>query len=172
MRCPRCSQGLVETTYEGVKVDLCASCKGIWLDQGELKPILDAQILQFDAATLERGRAGPKMGIPDAEKQSIEACPKCSKPMAAMNFGANSGIIVDVCSGHGMWLDRQELETIQAIHEHWSGLKSDPHFQLKMSGVLANEKLAADLKSREAIARVLDKFPVLSRFLGKLFGIS
>jgi uncharacterized protein len=40
--CPRCSQILVGTVVKGVRLDLCADCQGVWLDQGELNQILEA----------------------------------------------------------------------------------------------------------------------------------
>jgi Zn-finger nucleic acid-binding protein len=39
--CPRCSKILVGTVVKGVRLDLCAECQGVWLDQGELNQILD-----------------------------------------------------------------------------------------------------------------------------------
>src|SRR3712207_5398822 len=39
--CPTGDGGnLVETDYEGVKIDVCNNCHGVWLDAGELAQIL------------------------------------------------------------------------------------------------------------------------------------
>jgi len=35
--CPRCDGTLEEITHEGVKVDRCNKCHGVWLDAGELE---------------------------------------------------------------------------------------------------------------------------------------
>jgi Zn-finger nucleic acid-binding protein len=35
MRCPRCTGTLVETKFEGIFIDRCDNCSGIWLDPGE-----------------------------------------------------------------------------------------------------------------------------------------
>jgi len=41
MRCPRCENiVLEEIDRSGVTVDRCASCRGIWLDRGELEKLL------------------------------------------------------------------------------------------------------------------------------------
>lgn len=40
MRCPRCEGALDERDREGVVVDVCRSCRGIWLDRGELEKII------------------------------------------------------------------------------------------------------------------------------------
>jgi Zn-finger nucleic acid-binding protein len=41
MRCPRC-QGteLEERERDGVVVDVCRSCRGLWLDRGELEKLI------------------------------------------------------------------------------------------------------------------------------------
>ena len=36
MRCPRCQGDLQEREYHSVRIDVCASCKGVWLDAGEM----------------------------------------------------------------------------------------------------------------------------------------
>ncbi len=41
MKCPKCDGNLVETNYENVKIDVCDSCTGVWLDAGELALIAD-----------------------------------------------------------------------------------------------------------------------------------
>ncbi|MBV9958150.1 MAG: zf-TFIIB domain-containing protein [Acidobacteria bacterium] len=37
LRCPRDKGALVEVTFEGIKIDLCETCGGAWLDTGELE---------------------------------------------------------------------------------------------------------------------------------------
>jgi hypothetical protein len=39
MRCPKCGLQLQEVKYKGIDVDVCFSCHGIFLDQGELETI-------------------------------------------------------------------------------------------------------------------------------------
>ena len=36
MRCPKCGMELSEIEFREVKIDKCASCGGVWLDDGEL----------------------------------------------------------------------------------------------------------------------------------------
>lgn len=38
--CPKCDGNLVETDYESIKIDVCSSCHGVWLDAGEMAQIL------------------------------------------------------------------------------------------------------------------------------------
>jgi hypothetical protein len=37
MKCPKCGADLGTTDYEGVQIDRCPDCQGVWLDAGELE---------------------------------------------------------------------------------------------------------------------------------------
>jgi uncharacterized protein with PIN domain len=39
MRCPKCGLEMHEVKFRGVDVDVCFSCNGIFLDQGEIEQI-------------------------------------------------------------------------------------------------------------------------------------
>ena len=41
MTCPHCSVPLVMSERAGVEIDYCPTCRGIWLDRGELDKILE-----------------------------------------------------------------------------------------------------------------------------------
>ena len=37
MLCPRCDGSLTVTQRDGVEIDMCAKCRGVWLERGELE---------------------------------------------------------------------------------------------------------------------------------------
>lgn len=39
--CPKCDGTLFEADYEGVKIDVCNKCTGVWFDAGELAQAAD-----------------------------------------------------------------------------------------------------------------------------------
>ncbi len=42
MKCPTCADTvLVMAERQGVEIDYCPSCRGVWLDRGELDKLLD-----------------------------------------------------------------------------------------------------------------------------------
>jgi len=41
MRCPKCGMEMVELEFEGVNIDKCTECLGIYLDDGELATLLN-----------------------------------------------------------------------------------------------------------------------------------
>lgn len=40
MKCPNCNETLLMTERNQVEIDYCPSCRGIWLDKGELDKLL------------------------------------------------------------------------------------------------------------------------------------
>jgi len=53
MKCPRCETNpLDERERNGVTVDVCTQCRGVWLDRGELE-----KMLAYAQRELERERA-------------------------------------------------------------------------------------------------------------------
>ena len=41
MLCPVCHVGLAMTDRQGVEIDYCPQCRGVWLDRGELDKIIE-----------------------------------------------------------------------------------------------------------------------------------
>jgi Zn-finger nucleic acid-binding protein len=85
----------------------CASCDGLWLDAETFERICADRAVQ--AAVLHTGAGSP----PAIETRvSYRPCARCGTMMNRVNFARLSGTIVDVCKGHGTFLDRGELQAI------------------------------------------------------------
>lgn len=41
MKCPNCEETLLLSDKNGIEIDYCPSCRGIWLDRGELDKIIE-----------------------------------------------------------------------------------------------------------------------------------
>ena len=41
MKCPSCSTELKMSERQGVEIDYCPACRGVWLDRGELDKIIE-----------------------------------------------------------------------------------------------------------------------------------
>jgi len=42
MRCPHCTDtNLAMTERQGIEIDYCPNCRGVWLDRGELDKLLE-----------------------------------------------------------------------------------------------------------------------------------
>jgi Zn-finger nucleic acid-binding protein len=117
--CLRCKGPCVQHNHEGVAIDRCSSCGGAWLDQGELEAIVESRENSHPASfvqeTLKQGQAG----LPEGSQKDLVACPKCAMNMKVVNYAYDSGVIINVCQSHGIWLDPKELERIEAYRDHW-----------------------------------------------------
>lgn len=54
MLCPVCRTGLALSDRGGVEIDYCPSCRGVWLDRGELDKIIER------TAFSDHDRAAPR----------------------------------------------------------------------------------------------------------------
>ena len=46
MKCPNCDETLVMTERQGIEIDYCPKCRGVWLDKGELDKIIERSSVQ------------------------------------------------------------------------------------------------------------------------------
>jgi Zn-finger nucleic acid-binding protein len=41
MKCPACDVTLVMADRQGIEIDYCPQCRGVWLDRGELDKVIE-----------------------------------------------------------------------------------------------------------------------------------
>lgn len=41
MKCPKCNVTLAIADRQGIEIDYCPECRGVWLDRGELDKIIE-----------------------------------------------------------------------------------------------------------------------------------
>ena len=110
--CPRCSIRLksIDLNINGLfLIERCDECLGLFFDPNELEALLEATVT--NVFTVNRsGLNVIKARTTTGEQGAFYIkCPVCSSIMNRVNFGANSGVIVDRCKEHGVWLDGGEL---------------------------------------------------------------
>lgn len=44
MQCPTCATPLTMSERQGIEIDYCPSCRGVWLDRGELDKIVERSV--------------------------------------------------------------------------------------------------------------------------------
>ncbi|MFI5461529.1 MAG: M48 family metalloprotease, partial [Isosphaerales bacterium] len=110
MKCPSCDQpSLVETmTKGGVLVDVCKTCKGVWLDRGEVF------FFSQKPKELERLLASE----PIENKLSHRQCPRCDLNLQEVPF-LRPDLVVDRCPEcEGYWFDAGELQKAMDEDRH------------------------------------------------------
>jgi Zn-finger nucleic acid-binding protein len=104
--CPRCATPLASQTVGPTTVERCPACQGLWIPAAEFNEL----ILDLDRQEAVR-EAEPAQATCDEPVQYIK-CPICRATMARTNFARRSGIFVDSCRKHGVWLDQGELRQL------------------------------------------------------------
>ena len=120
-QCPDCHVSLRPITYEGIEIETCDTCGGDFLDSHELGKIVQIRQVKFNEQELQSiAQAEPITGVPVAEVDNPVICPKCVQAMDPINYGHDSGIIIDRCAlCGGFWLDAGELQKVQMVVEGW-----------------------------------------------------
>jgi len=108
-------------TYEAdIEVDRCPTCRGMWLEKGELEAIQE---------TIENDYRQELSKVPDdaltmyADARKTRSadtlrCPKCNAELFSKEHGYCSQIFVDVCPDcEGVWLDDGELSALEIFFE-------------------------------------------------------
>lgn len=52
MPCPVCKVALVMTDRQGIEIDYCPQCRGVWLDRGELDKIIERSAADMAPAAM------------------------------------------------------------------------------------------------------------------------
>jgi Zn-finger nucleic acid-binding protein len=112
LKCPRCRTKMASITLGTVAMRECEHCMGLWVEVGAFEKICadrEEQAAVLGAASPTPAHQAPAAG---AEKICYAPCPQCGQLMNRINFARCSGVIVDICKGHGTWFDRDELSGI------------------------------------------------------------
>lgn len=103
--CIKCNTAMVPKMVEDVEVDLCPSCRGLWLDRDEIRQLAeksDESLLELREAVAEQDAAQP------APSTVSPPCPACGGKLTLAVLGS---IYVEHCSAcDGIYLDRGELD--------------------------------------------------------------
>jgi Zn-finger nucleic acid-binding protein len=108
MKCPKCNTDTLNPfgMIEGVHVDFCGGCKGIWFDEGELafytEMPVDVPSLTQDVGT------GRDTGLD---------CPHCgSVHLVEVHYLKGQHPLLDVCPKcKGVFVDKGELPQIESL---------------------------------------------------------
>lgn len=66
MKCPHCSTTLVMSDRQGIEIDYCPDCRGVWLDRGELDKLIERA--SSDASSSRPSQARPTTRRDDSDE--------------------------------------------------------------------------------------------------------
>lgn len=114
--CPRCKGKLQIRSLELSDVIECADCKGVWIRADVFDAICRDAERRLESSLLTL-RSGEGRAAPESKVEYIP-CLKCGQLMNRRQYRHNnraSGVVVDICRDHGVWLDHEELEQVVAF---------------------------------------------------------
>jgi uncharacterized protein len=131
LACVKCTSVLDRAMFEGLEVDLCPTCGGLWLDRGEITRaarLPEEEINRLRTLLAAADHAGPP------EPSHPVPCPACQGRLFEVMLG---NVHVDYCAGcHGIFLDRGELEeALVAVRERDATATAGQVFQAAVSAV-------------------------------------
>lgn len=113
--CPECRTAM-ESVNVGHRqrffIEQCARCHGLFFDINELQALLDDAVAPTYEVNLPLLTSLQKESPVSRREFTYVSCPVCGKMMNRVNFGRRSGVVVDQCRSHGVWLEGGELHRL------------------------------------------------------------
>jgi Zn-finger nucleic acid-binding protein len=110
LSCPECRRPFQAFGGRGGRLGDCADCSGQFVEHGLLRELIERREVHRPVL----GRA-PAPANPLSKPVRYLKCPSCAAMMNRQNFGGTSGIVVDVCTLHGVWFEEGELPRVLAF---------------------------------------------------------
>ncbi len=144
MKCPNCKSDLVPAVRHQLQVNLCPSCKGMWLEQPELGQLEDEA---FDFGDRWKGT------LVFNSAATTHQCPECSAFLRHFRYRFYD-LQMEFCPNQdGYWLEDNEDTRVLELMK-----KEEADLQRKL---LAEDRWAATLRhmySRSFFGRLRDHF--------------
>ncbi len=106
--CPRCKTSLKVQAGKDDKFEICPKCGGMWLDKVKFHLATRTYSVHKDGSYTTEYRKDPYKN-----PGGYIPCVRCGNLMNRKNFAKISGVMIDRCGKHGVWLDGGELERIR-----------------------------------------------------------
>lgn len=86
MKCPNCNTSLVMSDRQGIEIDYCPDCRGVWLDRGELDKIIERSNQEIESVKKKKDRDDDYYDDDDSPAFGIsrKGQPKKKKKMSGM----------------------------------------------------------------------------------------
>jgi Zn-finger nucleic acid-binding protein len=101
-------------TIEGVDIDFCSSCKGMWFDKDEMAFMME---LPEDVPDVSE--------VGKSARPTEYDCPRCGAKLEEMKFVQVEELLIDRCPQcQGIWLDKGEYPKVEKIAARIGDTKS------------------------------------------------
>ena len=117
MNCPACKNPMVELELDGVMIDRCERCGGVWLDAGEADDLVKKTHSPREALKKKKLELLRQWKVAAVNPREVDrACLRCERNLVRVNYKDIPGLQVDKCPDDcGIYLDKGELEKVRLI---------------------------------------------------------
>ena len=117
MECAGCKGEMQELELDGVMIDRCERCGGVWLDAGEADDLVKKTPTPREALQKKKLELLRQWKVAAVDPREVDrACPRCDKNLLRVNYKDIPGLQVDKCQDDcGMYLDKGELDKVRLI---------------------------------------------------------
>ena len=167
----------------------CDRCAGLWLAIGSFEELADKAVGTKVSVLRQKPEKTVLESQPKRNGPFYRRCAICRGLMSRSNYGmrsgpgGGSGVIVDICGEHGVWLDCRELEHIlswvrsggaqQAVGRRRNVREAAAEHRQEIHGSRGeSEKQGLGLKGRRLEDLLTSGRQTLRHIIGSLFDVS
>lgn len=112
--CAACREEMRAVRVGAISFRECAGCGSVWMDGEAFERMCDDREQQTGIRSYVFALTRPD-GARARQAVRYRPCPRCARIMNRTNFARRSGVILDICKDHGVWLDHGELGQLIAF---------------------------------------------------------
>ena len=123
--CPCCNIALENIRSKIFSLEYCSKCDGILIDEDEFEKLIEYKVNPLNQLNPYYLRFIQDHPRDNRKKSQFHNCPICNEKMNIINYKKISGVLLDMCEEHGIWLDGGELRQIIDWYEVGGDKKID-----------------------------------------------
>jgi len=126
--CPDCKTEMEQIDVgisEEIIIHRCVECDGVFISEEDLQHTIRHQtgvVHKIDYSILRFILDNPRQEY--HTEAAYRNCPVCAKQMSRAIYAAVSGVMIDRCLEHGVWLDSGEMQQLFEWKSAYASLKN------------------------------------------------
>lgn len=152
-------------------IERCEQCYGLFFDPGQVEALLESSVSNVFHINPQHLDAINNDRFQPNKPVKYVKCPVCQVLMNRNAYGYRSGVVIDRCKNHGIWLDSGEITHLmewkkaggQLLHEQQASVQSKKTAP-RPTGAYANNGLNHTINNAE-----LNVFDIAASVITKLF---
>ncbi len=156
--CPECKVAMQTIALDmkpPLQIERCEKCFGLFFDPGEVETLLENSVSPVFVINRELlGNINKDRYQRNKPVKYLE-CPICSNMMNRVAFGHRSGVVVDQCKAHGVWLDGGEITHLL----EWKKAGGQLLHEQKQAEKQKQTKQRIPAEAKADIERLMGRYP-------------